>query len=191
MLVYQCRQRLLWHINPTVSSQRVAEHIVLLYMLTYWIDKKELKVLVYYLKSLRNVTLHELTLLYVQCVGETKAIPKLILTDPGQRPAYALKSPVACVSQCIVAKLSSPALPDSQVAESQDWQTAGRETCHHLEHHRLPVTATAQAHRQNVTSPSYCARAGIVRVSFVEEIKAQGCCRTAFSSFHGKRANSV
>lgn len=68
-----------------------------------------------------------------------------MLTDPGQTPACSLKSygiSWPCISQCIVAKLSSLGLPDSRMAMSQDWQTAGRETCHHLEHHRLPVTAT-------------------------------------------------
>lgn len=50
---------------------------------------------------------------------------------------------VTCVSPCTVAKLSSLALPDSQQALSQGWQTAGRQTCSHLEQHRLQGTTTA------------------------------------------------
>lgn len=46
------------------------------------------------------------------------------------------------VSPCTVAKLSSLALPDSEQALSQGWQTAGRKTCSHLEQHRLRGTAT-------------------------------------------------
>lgn len=50
-----------------------------------------------------------------------------------------------CVSPCTVAKLSSLALPDSEQALSQGWQTAGRQTCSHLEQHRLWGTATARS----------------------------------------------
>lgn len=62
----------------------------------------------------------------------------------------------ACASQCIVAKLSSLALPASQWARRQDWQTARRETYHHLEHHRLPVTAIAASHPCIHQSISLC-----------------------------------
>lgn len=52
---------------------------------------------------------------------------------------------LARVSLCTVAKLSSLGLPDSERALCQGWQTAGRQTCFHLEHHRLQGTATARS----------------------------------------------
>lgn len=54
-------------------------------------------------------------------------------------------------SPCVVAKLSSLARPDSEWAPSQGRQTAGRQTCSHLEHHWLRVTAAAGSHPHSVS----------------------------------------
>lgn len=61
-----------------------------------------------------------------------------------------------CVSQCVFLP-SCPhlPLPYSQVARSQAWQTAGRETSHHLEYHSLPETTEASSPTK-VTFTYYC-----------------------------------
>lgn len=46
-------------------------------------------------------------------------------------------------------------LPDSQLAASQRWQAAGRETCRHLEHHTgSPITAALGSARLGPARPS-------------------------------------
>lgn len=57
---------------------------------------------------------------------------------------------LACASPCTIAKLSSLARPDSEWAPSQGRQTAGRQICSHLEHHRLRVTAAAGSRPRSV-----------------------------------------
>lgn len=90
--------------------------------------------------------------------GPTKEEIKINSHCSSFRSQPALSNPTASlfVWQHIGAMLSSPALPYSQVAPSQDWQTAGREICHHLEHDMLPETATANKTIQFLTSVFVC-----------------------------------
>lgn len=77
---------------------------------------------------------------------------KLILTHPGQTPACSLKSHsiswACCITACSLPSCPHLPLPDSQLAAGQGWQTAGRETCHHLEHDRLARHSHSHPGRQ-------------------------------------------